>query len=121
MIELEPLCNYLLDKKGTTQEQPFGPDTLVFKVVGKMFALVAWQDTPLQMNLKCDPDLALTLRSQYQAVGPGYHMNKKHWNTIILDNSIPHDEIVGMIDHSYELVVAGLKKADRQKFQSMEA
>ena len=107
MMELEPLRMYMLDKKGVTEEEPFGPDTLVFKVMGKMFALIGRQDLPLRVNLKCDPELALTLREQYEAVIPGYHMNKKHWNTIILDGSIPVDETFGMIDHSYNLVVKG--------------
>ena len=92
-MELEPLRMHMLDKNGVTEEQPFGPDTLVFKVMGKMFALVGWQDSPLRVNLKCDPELALTLREQYEAVIPGYHMNKKHWNTMILDGSIPADEM----------------------------
>ena len=119
-MKLDSLRTYLLTKNGVTEEQPFGPDALVFKVVGKMFALIAWQETPLRINLKCDPDLALTLRARYRAVIPGYHMNKKHWNTIILDDTIPEGEVLGMIDHSYMLVVKGLKKADRQKLLAME-
>ncbi len=119
-MNLETLRQTLLSKKGTTEEQPFGPETLVFKVVGKMFALVAWEANPLRINLKCDPELALTLREQYEAVGSGYHMNKKHWNTVILDNSIPAEEVLGMINHSYDLVVKGLKKAERQKLAAIE-
>jgi predicted DNA-binding protein (MmcQ/YjbR family) len=107
----------LLDKKGTTEETPFGPEALVFKVMGKMFALIAWQESPLSMNLKCDPELALSLRERYPAITPGYHMNKKHGNTIRLDGTVPADEVWGLIDLSYDLVVKGLKKAERQKLE----
>jgi len=116
-MKLEPIRAHLLEKKGATEETPFGPEALVFKVVGKMFALVAWQETPLRITLKCDPDLALALRSQYKAVQPGYYMSKKHWNTITLDGSIPDEQILGMIGDSYQLVVKGLKKADRQELE----
>ena len=117
ITELEPLRAYLLAKAGTTEEQPFGPEALVFKVLGKMFALVAWQATPLSISLKCDPHLAEMLRTTYAAVQPGYHLNKRHWNTLILDGSIPPEEITEMIDASYKLVVKGLKKADRERLQ----
>ncbi len=116
-MKLEPIRTYLLKKKGVVEETPFGPEALVFKVIGKMFALVAWEEPPLRITLKCDPDLALTLRTQYKAVQPGYYMNKKHWNTITLDGSISNEQILGMIDASYELVVKGLKKADRQELE----
>ncbi len=115
--ELEPLRAYLLAKTGTTEEQPFGPEALVFKVSGKMFALVAWQATPLSISLKCDPHLAEMLRMTYTAVQPGYHLNKRHWNTVTLDQSIPPEEITEMIDASYALVVKGLTKADRERLQ----
>jgi predicted DNA-binding protein (MmcQ/YjbR family) len=114
-MELELLRQYLLAKKGTTEERPFGPEALVFKVVGKMYGLVAWQATPLQISLKCDPELALTLRERYSAIIPGYHLNKAHWNTITLDGSVPEAEIFSLIDHSYDLVIKKLKRADRQK------
>ena len=114
-MELENLHAYLLEKKGTTEGQPFGEETLVFKVADKMFALLAWQETPLRITLKCDPDEALALRDQFKAVQPGYYMNKRHWNTIRLDGSIPQKQIQQMVDNSYALVVRGLRKADRQK------
>lgn len=117
LTELEPLRTYLLAKAATTEEQPFGPDALVFKVMGKMFALVAWQQVPLRISLKCDPYLAELLRTTYAAVTPGYHLNKRHWNTVVLDGSIPEAEIAEMIDASYELVVKGLKKGDRERLQ----
>ncbi|HMQ53576.1 MAG TPA: MmcQ/YjbR family DNA-binding protein [Anaerolineae bacterium] len=116
-MNLEALRAYLLQKKATTEEQPFGPQALVFKVVGKMYALIAWEEQPLRLTLKCDPDLAVSLRHRYPAVQPGYYMNKAHWNTISLDGSILETELLGLIDHSYELVVASLKKADRIKLQ----
>ena len=119
-MKLEILRPELLAKKGVTEETPFGPDALVFKVMGKMFALVAWTEKPLRITLKCDPDLALTLRCQYQAVQPGYYMNKKHWNTVTLDQTIPDVEILGMIEDSYKLVVKGLKKNDRRQLEEEE-
>ena len=85
--------------------------------LGKMFALVGVDALPPNVSLKCDPEQALLWREQYEAVQPGYHMNKKHWNTVSLDGSIPADEIAAMIDQSYDLVVQGLKKADWEKLQ----
>ncbi len=112
-MRLDSLQTYLLTKKGTIEETPFGLDVLVFKVMGKIFALIAWQETPLRISLKCDPELALTLRTHYKAVQPGYHLSKKHWNTVILDNTTPNNVILGMIDGSYNLVVKGFKKSVR--------
>ncbi len=117
-VELESLRSYLFKKKGVIEDFPFGPGVMVFKVMGKMFALIAWGELPLRINLKCDPDLSMHLREVYKAIQPGYHMNKKHWNTVILDSSIPHGEIFTMIDESYDLVVKGLKKADREKLSN---
>ncbi len=112
-MEFESLRAYLFNKKGALEDFPFGPEVMVFKVMGKMFALVALEESPLRINLKCEPDLAMHLRAMYETVKPGYHMNKKHWNTIILDGSIHDGEIFTMIDDSYDLVVKGLKKTDR--------
>ena len=106
---------YLLDKKGAIEDFPFGPEVMVFKVMGKMFALVFWGESFLRINVKCDPDLAMHFRAMYEAVTPGYHMNKKHWNTITLDGSIHDGEIFTMIDDSYNLVIKGLNKADRKR------
>jgi predicted DNA-binding protein (MmcQ/YjbR family) len=119
-VKLEPFRKYLLKKKGSIEETPFGPESLVFKVMGKMFALLAWNEDPLRVTLKCDPDLALALRAQYKAVQPGYYMNKDHWNTITFDGSIEDKQILEMIDESYKLVVRGLKKADQQTLQELE-
>ena len=114
-MELAYLRNYLLIKKGAQEEFPFGPDIMVFKVMGKMFALISWTERPLRINLKCDPELAMHLREMYEAIIPGYHMNKTHWNTVLIDGSIPDDKIKWMIDHSYDLVFAGLTKMEKER------
>ena len=114
-MELEALRTTLLAKPGTTEETPFGPEALVYKVRGKMWALVAWEEAPLHLTLKCDPDLAMFLRDMYPVVRPGYHMSKIHWNTITLDGSVPEAELLGMIDDSYGLVVAGLSRKQREE------
>ena len=119
-MEIEKLQSYLLNKKGSFEEFPFGPEVMVYKVMGKMFALVFWGESLLRINLKCDPDLAMHFRAMYKAITPGYHMNKRHWNTITLDDSISDKEIFSMIDDSYNLVVKGLKKADRKKLGNNE-
>ncbi len=113
VMEIKNLKTYLSSKPGSAEDYPFGPDTLVYKVMGKMFALFGENDNPIRMNLKCDPDEAIVLRDIYESVIPGYHMNKEHWNTVILDGSIPESEIRKMIDESYRLVAKSLKKADR--------
>lgn len=109
-MDLESFREYCLTKANATEGTPFGDDTLVFKVCGKMFALASLDDVPPRVNLKCDPDLALELRDRYAEVQPGYHMNKKHWNTVELNGVIPDAELRRMIDHSYNLVVARLRK-----------
>ena len=108
-MDLEQLREYTLSKPDAEETQPFGVDTLVYKINGKMFLLTGFDSIPLQFNVKCDPDLALELREQYAAVIPGWHMNKKHWNTVIIDGSISNKKLQEMIDHSYELVL-GKKK-----------
>ncbi len=112
-MDLAELREYCLTKPGATEGTPFGPDVLVFKVGGKMFALAALDDVPTRVNLKCDPDLALDLRDRYEQVGPGYHMSKKHWNTVEVEGGIPAVELRRMIDYSYDLVVKSLPKAVR--------
>lgn len=104
---------YLLGKPNALEDHPFGPQAAAFKVKGKMFAILSHRDGVANMNLKCDPDEALALRDIFESVKPGYHMNKKHWNTVLLDASIPSGEIERMIDRSYGLVVKGLKKNQR--------
>jgi predicted DNA-binding protein (MmcQ/YjbR family) len=102
-MNIETIRDYCISKKDATESFPFGEDTLVFKAVGKIFALVNL-DGDLSINLKCDPALALELRERHASVTPGYHMNKKHWNTINLDGTVPDKEVFSWIDHSYELV-----------------
>ena len=109
-MDLPEFREYCLTKFGASEETPFGPDVVVFKVKGKMFALAALEEVPPRVNLKCDPELALDLRDQYEQVRPGYHMNKKHWISVQIEGRIPDCEIRKMIDHSYELVVAKLAK-----------
>ncbi len=108
-MNIEEFREYCLSKPVTTEDTPFGPDVLVFKVIGKMFALCDIKNFD-NINLKCDPEIATKLREEWAGVKPGYHMHKKHWNTIIMDGSIPDDKIRHWINHSYELVVAGLPK-----------
>ena len=112
-MNLEEFREYCLAKPSATESTPFGEDTLVFKVAGKIFALASLDEVPATANLKCDPDLALELRDRYEEVRAGYHMNKKHWNTVELEGAIPNVELRKMIDHSYELVVKSLPKRMR--------
>ena len=107
-MDLELFREYCLRKPGATEDMPFGEDVLVFRVGAKMFALAPLDEVPATANLKCDPDLALELRDRYEQVRPGYHMNKKHWNTVEIDSRIPDAELCKMIDHSYKLVVGKL-------------
>jgi predicted DNA-binding protein (MmcQ/YjbR family) len=109
-MDLAQFREYCLSKYRATESTPFGPDVLVFKVSGKMFALAALDEVPTAANLKCDPDLALGLRDRYEQVRPGYHMNKKHWNTIQIESGIPDAELRKMIDHSYDLIARKLPK-----------
>jgi predicted DNA-binding protein (MmcQ/YjbR family) len=109
-MDLEQFREYCLTKPCATEGMPFGPTVVVFKTSGKMFALATLDDVPTTVNLKCDPDLALELRDRYEQVTPGYHMNKKHWNTVEIEGGIPDPELRKMIDHSYDLVAKNLPK-----------
>ncbi len=113
-MDLEAIRNHCLKKKGVTEELPFGEDTPVYKVMGKMF-LLASLSYPITINIKCDPEKAMDLRERYSSVTPGYHMNKTHWNTVLLDGSVTNREILKWIDESYGLVLEGLKKSDKVK------
>src|SRR4051812_46532645 len=116
-MNIESFREYCLKKAGATEGAPFGEETLVFKVAGKMFALTSLDEIPATANLKCDPDLALELRDRYEQVCPGYHMNKKHWNTVEIDSGLPESELRKMIDHSYDLVAKSLPKAVRAQLK----
>ena len=113
----EKIRNYFLSKKATEESFPFDETTLVFKVKGKMFGLMPLE-RELTINLKCDPEKALELREEYSVVKPGFHMNKKHWNTIEIDGSIPVSKIFEWIDDSYDLVVAKLTKKQKEELRS---
>lgn len=114
-MDIEELRDYCISKKGVEETLPFGPDTLVFKVVGKAFLLTGLDNDSLEFNVKCDPEKAIELREKYSCVLPGYHMNKKHWNTIVADGSVSDKLLKEWIDHSYEMVVKGLSKAEQKK------
>ncbi|MCU0365002.1 MAG: MmcQ/YjbR family DNA-binding protein [Ignavibacteriaceae bacterium] len=117
-MNIEQIRVYCLKKKGVTEEFPFDEETLVFKIMGKIFLLASLESVPLQINLKCDPEKAVELREEYEVVQPGYHMNKKHWNTIIINGSISTGQIFEWIDDSYNLVLAGLSKSDLKKLKN---
>jgi predicted DNA-binding protein (MmcQ/YjbR family) len=102
-MDVETLREYCISKTDATESFPFGIDTLVYKAEGKIFALVNL-DGDLSINLKCNPAFALELREKYSAVIPGYHMNKKHWNTVFLDGSVPDKELFSWIDNAYKLI-----------------
>lgn len=114
-MNLETIRNYCLQKIDTEESLPFGPDVVVFKVNGKSYLLLPLDTDELRFNVKCDPDLAEELRAQYPCVLPGYHMNKKHWNTIIVDGSVPVSLIKEWIDHSYLLVEKSNKSLKKKK------
>ncbi len=118
-MQIDTFREYCLRKSGVTESTPFGAENLVFKVAGKMFALLALDEIPAAANLKCDPDLTLELRDRHEEVRPGYHMNKRHWNTVELGTGLSDDEVRKMIDHSYELVVKGLSKAQRARLSAV--
>jgi predicted DNA-binding protein (MmcQ/YjbR family) len=119
-MNIEEFREYCISKKGITEEFPFDEQTLVFKVMGKMFALVALERIPSQVNLKCDPERAIALREEYDGVIiPGYHMSKVHWNTVFLEN-VPPELIRGLVDHSYELVVSKFTKKLKVEFDTLE-
>lgn len=118
MLNIEEFRAYCLSKKGAFEDLPFDENTLVFKVQGKMFAA-----TDIEMfesfNLKCDPEKAIELRERYGSVKPGYHMNKKHWNTFEMPGEVPKNELLFWIDHSYNLVLSKLTKREKELLNSL--
>jgi predicted DNA-binding protein (MmcQ/YjbR family) len=114
-MHLDSLRRYCLVKPEATEDLPFGPDVLAFRVAGKIFALANLERVPPAVNLKCDPERAVDLRERYADVRPGYHMDKRHWNTVGLRGDVPGALVRDLVDHSYALVVAGLPRADRQR------
>ncbi len=113
-MNIEEFRDYCLSKTGATEDMPFDEYALVFKVMGKMFALTSLkEDKEFTVNLKCDPDRAVLLREEYSEIIPGYHMNKKHWNTVSFEGDVPNKLLYDLIDHSYDLVVSKLTKKDK--------
>jgi predicted DNA-binding protein (MmcQ/YjbR family) len=112
-MERHDLRAYCLSKLGAREDFPFGEDVAVLKVADKMFALLPVSG-PVSISLKCDPAWAVVLRDTYPAVTPGYHLNKRHWNSLLMDGTIPDEEVQEMIDHSYDLVVKSLTQAQRK-------
>ena len=112
MIDAAAIREWCHARAGVTEERPFGPRTTVFKVEGKMFALSALEaEPPLQLSLKCEPELAEALRRDHDAIAPGYHLNKRHWNTVTLDGSLPDAMVLDMLEDSYDLVVSAMPRA----------
>ena len=109
----------MFSKKEVTEETPFGPEVLVYKVLGKMFATIGFENEVGRMNLKCDPDRALELRDEYEAIIPGYHMNKKHWNTVEFETGLEDQLLTKMVDHSYGLVVQNMPKRLRDELEKL--
>ncbi len=118
-MNIEDFTVYCSSKRSVSTSFPFGGDTLVFKVLNKIFALTGLDESPCKVNLKCDPERALSLREEYWEIKPGYHMNKKHWNTIELEANLSDDLIKSLIDHSYDLVVSSLPKKDKIYLESL--
>ena len=113
-MNIETLREYCLSKSGVEETLPFGPDTLVYKVGGKAFLLTGLDSEELRFNVKCDPDKALELREEFPCVLPGWHMNKKHWNTIVVDGSVSVKQLKEWIDHSYNLEAGGQSKTKKK-------
>lgn len=118
-MDIERYRTYCLNKKGVSESFPFSETALVFKVMGKMFALADIESHPLRINLKCEPEKALKLREEYNNIRPGYHQNKKHWNTLIADADLNDELIKELTDHSYRLVVSKLTKAEKARLEKM--
>ncbi|RXJ82516.1 MmcQ/YjbR family DNA-binding protein [Arcobacter sp. F2176] len=114
-MNLEQIETIFMAKQCATKDFPFGDDTMVFKVMDKMFGLISLKKTPLNINLKCDPNDAIAYRDIYECVNPGYHMNKKHWNTITLDGTIKEEIVKDMVNESYDLIVSKLTKKQREE------
>ena len=116
-MDLADVCAHCLSLPHVEETTPFGPDVLVYKVGGKLFALTVPEDFPARVNLKCAPERAVELRDEYPGITPGYHMNKRHWNTVLLDGSVPSRLVRELIEHSYQLVVASLPARMRKELE----
>ena len=120
MINLEDIRAYCLQKKGVTEDFPFDEETIVFKVMGKIFLLSNINDVDISVNLKCDPELAVELRDKYESVQPGYHMNKKMWNTVRYAGEFSERDFYDMINHSYDEVVKGMTKKMQKELDELQ-
>lgn len=118
-MHIEEFRSFCLSLKGVEDGFPFGPDTLVFKVMGKMFCLCGLEKQPLQFNVKCEPERAIELREEFSGVIPGYHMNKQHWNTVVLDGSFTDEQARQWIVDSYDLIVGSLPKKLKSELNSL--
>jgi predicted DNA-binding protein (MmcQ/YjbR family) len=118
-MTLDELKRYLRSKPGATEGTPFGPEHLVYKVMGKIFAVVGWDEEPVTMSLKCDPEGVEVLRKVFRAVTPAPYFDKRYWNLVVLDGSIPEPELLAMVDASYDLVVDGLTRARREELRRL--
>lgn len=118
-MNIEEFHAYCLSKKRVEETFPFDEVTLVFKVMGKVFAITGLDNEIFEVNLKCDPEYSIELREEYEAVRPGFHMNKNHWNTVQFEEDLDDKFLYELIDHSYDLVVKGLKKADREFLKNL--
>jgi predicted DNA-binding protein (MmcQ/YjbR family) len=119
IMNVEDIRLYCLNKPGVTESFPFDNKTLVFKVMNKMYALIALEEPELRINLKCDPEKALVLREEYTGVLPGYHMNKVHWNTVVADGSFTESDLLGWIDDSYALIVSSLPRKLKDELNNL--
>ena len=120
-MNIETFRNYCLSKKGVREDFPFDETTIVFKIGSKMFALTDIESLPFSVNLKCEPEKAIELREQYESITPGWHMNKKHWNTVCPDSRLPLSLFYEMVDNSYNLVFNSLKKSEKLEIDNESA
>jgi predicted DNA-binding protein (MmcQ/YjbR family) len=118
-MNIEEFHTYCMSKKGVEETFPFDEVTLVFKVMGKVFAITGLDNEIFEVNLKCDPEYAIQLREEYEEIRAGWHMNKKHWNTVQFEEGLDSKLLCELIDHSYDLVVKGLKKADQEFLKNL--
>ena len=122
MVHIEQLRDYCITKKGVTEHFPFDDVTLVFKVMNKMFLLTgidAWEQGETKMNVKCDPEWSLELRGEYDSINPGWHMNKKHWNTVTLNSDVSDQFAFELMDHSYDLIIKSLPKKVQEEWSNL--
>lgn len=113
-MTIDDVINYCKNKPGAVEEYPFGDEVVVYKIGNKMFSLITHRNGHLCINLKCDPELALEIRHQYAAVTEGYHMNKRHWNSVLIDGSMTDADVFKMVDYSYDLVFSKLKRIEKE-------